>query len=179
MPNRLIGEPIKTESGTEPVTVAQVKTKLRETSTDNDTELTALIKPCRQEVERRANISIVEKTIVLSAYLDCKYKLPYEPVIEITTVELLTGYDVNGVAEYDTLDADEYRVTELFEFEPITAGTYKITYAAGMGTVPGDLQQIILSVIAIRYTHRSDELNEPKIREAINLLVRPYWIPHL
>ena len=178
MPNRLIGIEF-TESGAEPVTLAQVKTKLRITDSDNDTELTALITPCRQEVERRANMSIIEKSIVATVDLCGVYRLPYEPAKAITEVKLITGYDIDGAAEYDTLTGDDYLMTELYEFKSSFNGVHKITYTVGMETVPADLKEIILTVIAIRYEHRGDALNEIEISKAITQLVKPYWVPCL
>lgn len=177
--NRIISIKIEESDPTEPVLLADVKTRLRIDGTDYDTELTGLIKSCRQEVERTAHISIVPKTITLVADIYCQFRLPYGPVTGITSAKVSVGVETDGTTEYEDLTEDEFSTNEFNELTSTYSGNHVIVYTAETQEVSEDLKARIMSVIAIRYEHRSDALNEAKINDAIFEIVKPYWIPWL
>lgn len=161
----------RAESITEPVTLAEVKAWLiiDTVNTDDDTLLTALISEVRAAIESKTKLSLVERTIIVTADLTREFKLPHGPIRSIDEVLFRKG-TVNGAADYETLTTEDY-TTDGEDFKVICSqrrGRHKITCTTGYGAdeeidydnpTPEDLKKAILMEIAYRYEHRGDETN--------------------
>jgi uncharacterized phiE125 gp8 family phage protein len=159
-------------SVTEPVTLAEVKEWLIIDHTDDDTLLTRLISRVRGAVESKTKLSLVERTITVTADLVRETKLPHGPVREITEVLFRQGTNDDGTPDSITMTTEDYTTDgEDFKvFKSSKCGRHRISYNAGYGTdsgdtpvwncpVPDDLKTAILMEIAYRYEHRGDETN--------------------
>jgi hypothetical protein len=128
---------------TEIMTLTELKAHLQITYTDDDTYLTALIKACRQAVERFCNISLVAKTVTLIGDFHCEFELPYGPVSAFTSASLKTG---TGTYTAQTVNTD-YEVDGLANgfqiFKPFISGRWKLVYAAGFASL-STMQDIVL-----------------------------------
>lgn len=172
--NRIIDIKTTESSPTEPVTLVQAKAHLLIDHTADDTYVTSLITQCRRAVENACNIAIVQKVVVLTADWEEEWELPVGPHGTISEVKLRTG-TVGGIAEYQTLDADDEYTTdgELFKlFNSSSCGRHKITYTAGYSTVPDDLKLAILNEIAFRYENRGD--SKDGLCAGAAELIKPY-----
>lgn len=183
MSNRIIDVKRVESSPTEPVTLAQVKSHLIITVTDDDTMLTALITSCRKAIEEYCAISIVVKTVTLIADLCKEWELPYGPVTGIQGVSTRTGSEGSGPGTYATqtsgwtTDGNEFvsfipsgvggfnpgtPFTGYFQWGPYVSERgypctrYKIIYTSGYSTVPEPLKLAILNEIAFRYERRGE-----------------------
>lgn len=160
------------ESVTEPVTLAEAKSWLiiDTVNTDDDALLTLLISEVRAAIENKTKLSIVERTITVTADLTREFKLPHGPVREIDQVLFRKGTNADGTPDNETLTIEDY-TTDGEDFKLIKSGRcgrHKITYSTGYGTdeeidydnpTPEDLKKGILMEIAYRYEHRGDETN--------------------
>lgn len=149
-----------TDDATEPITLSAMKEFLRVTSTDDDTIITDLITISRQKLERYTGRSLVVKSIILTAYLDCPILLPYPKFDGVTTVKILQGQTSVGANDWDTLDAIDYQLLGTVDvtFIPQQAGVYEITYATDTYSVNAsgvlyDLKRICLWL----YENRGDD----------------------
>lgn len=201
MSNRIIDIKRVESSPTEPVTLTEVKAHLIITSTDDDTLLTALITQCRKAIEEYCAISIVSKTITMTADLCKEWELPYGPVTGIQSVQTRTGGEGSGPGVYATQESGWTTDGEEFlTFAPTTAGTfnpgapftghfqwgpyaspygstfmrYKIVYTAGYSTVPQALNLAIMNEIAFRYELRGNEMNFDGICFPARAIADPY-----
>jgi uncharacterized phiE125 gp8 family phage protein len=175
--NRIIDIKITEATITEAVTRAEAKRHcvVDAAFTADDTLFDDLIKECRQSIENACNISIVDKTVVLTADWKCEKELPYGPVKTITEVKFRTGTATDGTAQYDTLTGDDFSTDgELSKlFASSRCGRHKITYTTGFTTVPADLKLAILNEIAYRYENRGDEA-KAGISEGAQALCKPF-----
>lgn len=143
-----IYETFITDTGSEPVTLEQLKTFCRVTSSDDDDLLTELITIARKKIERYTLLSLVDKTIVLTGCLDSMFLLPWPNINEVTQVRYLEGQVVDtGVNDWDTLDDDEYQLIGYNQkhFNPHLNGTTEITYTTTANTDSGlkwDLKRV-------------------------------------
>lgn len=198
--NRIID--IKRVEGavTEPVTLTQVKAHLIITFTDDDTLLTSLITQARKAIEEYCSISIVPKTITLSAFLYTCNELPYGPVTGLQSVETRTGTEGSGPGTFATQASGwDTGGEEFLTFNPSWAGgfnpgvpftgyfqwgpyasahsyggsIYRLVYTAGYSTVPEELKLAILNEIAFRYEHRGNEIITG-ISEAARVIAHPH-----
>lgn len=161
----------KAESITEPVTLPEVKAWLiiDTVNTDDDALLTLLISEVRAAIESKTKLSLVERTIVVTADLVREFKLPYGPIRNIDEVLFRKG-TVSGSPDYETLTTEDY-TTDGEDFKVLCShrcGRHKITCTTGYGVdeeidydnpTPEDLKKGILMEIAYRYEHRGDETN--------------------
>lgn len=183
-------------SPTEPVTLAQAKAQLIVTSSDDDAKITELITQCRRSVENYAFVSMVAKTITLTADFNGEWELPYGPVNSITSVFKRTTPTGSGPVSYSadpgqwTVDGDEFKTfspaysnwasipvananqwmrPERYPYWLEYANRYKIIYTAGP-YAPEDLVLAILNEIAFRYEQRGDEVEiRPTISAELGL----------
>lgn len=197
MPSNRIIEINKTETGSEPLTLAQAKSHLIITFTDDDTLITSLITQCRQAIEEYCAISIVQKTIVFIADLFKGWELPYYPVIGIQSVQTRTGTEGSGPATYETQtsgweqEGSEFIPSPNFGFNPGSPFTghfqwgpdastsaagnrYKITYTSGYSPVPEALKLAILNEIAYRYELKGADKEFTGICNAARVIAGPY-----
>jgi uncharacterized phiE125 gp8 family phage protein len=160
------------ESITEPVTLAEVKAWLiiDMVNTDDDALLTLLITQVRQAIEKKTKLSLVKRTIIVTADLTREFKLPHGPIRSIDEVLFRKGTNSDGTPDYETLTTIDY-ITDGEDFKVINTnrcGRHKITYITGFGVdaeidydnpIEEDLKLGILQEIAYRYEHRGDETN--------------------
>jgi len=185
-----------TDLGSEFVTLAEAKTQLRVTFSDDNTEITALIKKARRHLENHLNISIVYQRIQLIAYLESEWKLPYGPVIGLESVSSSSGPSGSAPISYSpvdnySIDGDLFGpwgggignpnlfTERLSGCHPQSAGIrHKIVYTAG-NFCPDDLKDVMLQVITFLYENRGKDTNITGLKEVLsnadNYLV-PLWV---
>ena len=160
----LLRDPEMLDTGAEPVTLAEAKTHMRVTYTDDDAYITTLLKIARRNVEKRHNKSLVLKTVTaIVSNGNGKVELPYPPVIAISRMEDVDGNEI--VAADYTIEGGNFPWID----NPISAHL-QVTYTAGYPytvgattyTLPVEYKQEILEEIAYLFTHRGDEKRETK-----------------
>jgi hypothetical protein len=144
---------IRTVSGSEPVTLAQAKEYNRVLFSVDDSTIELLITQARETLEQATNLSLVEQTIelTLDTYKD-KFRLPYGPIVSVTTVTLNTGLGDDAVS------ADYISDNGLIKFNG--KGTLKAEYEAGGVEFQG-LKIAMLEMIAFLYTNRGTANDYP------------------
>lgn len=187
MAKNLIIDVKQTElGGAEPVTLAEIKTQAIVTYSDDDVLLARLGLLARRAVENYCSVSIVTKTVVLTADLYNEWELPYGPVTGITAVKTRAANEGSGPLSYTTSEAGwNTDGLEFVTFIPGGAGgfnpaipfrgyfqwgpyaspwgqtapqcRYQITYTTGYNPVPQDLKQAVLLQTAYLYDHRGEE----------------------
>lgn len=147
-----------TDSGSEPVTLADVQDWCSVTSSDYDNILTNLITVARKRVERYTHVSLVTKTVVVTAYLCQKTILPYPKFETMTSVEYLEGQDLAGANDWQTLTADEYQLIgdDVKYFIPLIYGCYRITYTTTAYT-DEEILTDVKRVVNWMFRNRGDE----------------------
>lgn len=163
--------------GVEPVTLAEAKTHLRVTFTDDDVEIYRMITRARKYIENYCNISIVLQRIQVVANICGCWDLPYGPVVDIETVENRELYNGSGPLVYVPATGDWFIDGDNFDSENTqhisTRDRFypdnrtRITYTAG-GYCPDDLKAAILAQLAFMYEKRGDT-GESKCDEALEL----------
>lgn len=166
-----------TETGAEPVTLAQAKAHLRVDFTDDDAYITALLTVGRMSIEGYTYLSLIQKNLIVTCDMLKDLELPYGPILSDNDSIILT--DADG----DTVDPTTYQITGV-SFKTISSLTQKyfratLQYSAGYTAVPMLLQQAILNEIAFRYENRGDSADtrksvNPGICEAAQVLAEPY-----
>lgn len=144
----------------EPVTVQQAKDWMRlegfiddESSSvidfDDDNDfIEMLITSARKMIEQFTGLSIVQKSFEVElTNLAGNIKLPFGPVIEITSLTTSTGTDE---LEYTTS-------INKAKLKTPCQSDLKIEYSAGFTEVPEWVNHAILTEVAYRYIHRGDE----------------------
>lgn len=168
----------RTELGSaEPVTLTEAKTQLRVTFTDDDTEITNIIKRARRHIEDYCNISIVNYSIVLIANFDSCWSLPYGPVLSISGVSTPTGTQGSGPVNYETATTNWNIDGDVFG--PAGCYRYRVTYLTGMAVVPDSLKAAILCQITYLYENRGKGENTTGLCPEAITLANPYrvlWI---
>jgi len=127
-----------TDTGSEPLTIQQAKDWMRVSTEDFDTEITALITVGRKRIEQYTQLSLVDKDVVLIAYLDKRIKLP--SLDEIDTVYFWDGDD------WEIKTSDDYDLFGEY-FYPKIAGKWKIEYTTAANTnelLVHDLKRVVL-----------------------------------
>ncbi len=150
--NRTINLKRVVDLGSEFITLAEAKTQLRVTFTDDDTEITSLITKARKAVENWCNISIVYQRIQFIGDLYVNWELPYGPVIGIESVENPLSTQGSGPVTYE-VNGDVWWQWGEGMFTPTPFKRYRITYTAG-NYCPEDLKQVILEVLTFMYENR-------------------------
>jgi len=143
----------RTITGSEPVTLAEAKAYNRVLFSVDDSTIELLITQARETLEQATNLSLVEQTIELTidTYKD-KFRLPYGPIVSVTTVTLNTGLGD------DTVSADYISDNGLIKFNG--TGTLKAEYEAGGVEFQG-LKIAMLEMIAFLYTNRGTASDYP------------------
>lgn len=159
-----------TDSATEPLTLAEVKTYLRIDGTDYDNILTPLIKTVRQLAEKITGRDMINKT--WKTYLDC---FPYRDGIELRKSKLQSITSINyytssvltllSSATYYVTDEDSYSSIYLVDGQSYPSTdtrkqAVEITFVSGYGIdatfVPEALKQAMLSHIAYLFENTGD-----------------------
>lgn len=136
----------KTTTGSEPVTLEEMKAWMRVSSTADDTLISSLITEARELIETALNHSIVEQTIELTASGREKLYLPFQPVTDVTTVKDMDGEDLPY--EFDGF---------IISFTSIS--TSITDYTAGYAAPPEGLLVGLKEVVAFLYENRGDAMN--------------------
>ena len=152
--NNVLSVALSPEDMTEPVTLAEVKRKLRimESTTEFDDELNDLITQCRQMFEEVLGISLIQRSVyaVLQNQLG-NIELPYGPINTVTNAQ-----DKNG----NSIDAANYEVLgQGFQYLETKYDWIGLTYTTNADTREG-LKEALLREICFRYNHRGDEDND-------------------
>lgn len=134
----------------EPVSLADMKAWLRVDYETEDALINQLISAARAGVEQYCSISIIEKTVNLTADWYGEWELPYAPVKSVVSVTTSTG----GAYSDATLGTDYYLDGAMFRYD---GGRVRVEYITGMDVVPPDLVADIKRVVAYLYEHRGDE----------------------
>jgi len=160
-----------TFSGTEAelITLTEVKTHLFETSTDNDTELTALLTQCRKALESFTSLTLCSGRTVTALLKNEKgnIEIPFAPVLTITTMHDIEGTEITST---------DYTIRGLtFKWIEAPCTSYlKLVYTVGYTVIPAELKLAILNEIAYRFAHKGDENLGVQICEASRSLAEPF-----
>ena len=131
-----------------PITLTEVKEHLNVDFTDQDDKLTALLSSAFREVELFTEKGLKTKTVRLSyTEINGTVALPFDPIQSITTVT-----DIDGVAITDyTLSGDKTKLSAY------SASGIKVTYVCGFATLPQDLKNAVLDIIAIDFDNKVED----------------------
>ena len=132
----------KSFTGSEPVTLTEVKNHLLISHSADDTLLGFLIEACREEIEGKLNKSLVAHTIIAEIKSMGSLELLYPPVASVTTLVDAEGTTI-------THEIRESVITTEIEYG-------KITYTTTANVTASDKLQL-LELIAYKYAHRGDE----------------------
>lgn len=186
-------------TGTEPVSLVDVKAHLRVDFTDDDVLLLAMMTAARQAIEDYCHISLVRKTITLTLEANeslrsnyaqpyqvrenfNKFEIPYGPIISVDLVTSIASDGSSAIA--CVLNQDYFLVGIAFKtIKIVNAFTNNIlVYTAGYTALPGPLRLAILNEIAYRYDSRGDSQGAVRatafthqgVCEAARILADPY-----
>jgi uncharacterized phiE125 gp8 family phage protein len=121
-------------SATEIVSVAELKEYLQIEGTAYDNTLAIFITAARQFIEAKCNISLIEKSVIVTIY-SSNYKpfeLPYSPITSITQVKWRKCPSEWQILIYD----DEYSTfgNNRVSIESSEVGLHEISYTLGVDT---------------------------------------------
>jgi uncharacterized phiE125 gp8 family phage protein len=152
------------DAAVEPVSRTDVKNWLRIDYTSDDTLIDSLISAARQHLEKLTGRSLANKKLSANIELTGEkpevwvVDLPYSPVICVDSVNIK-----EGINDYELLTAnDDYEVIggKLWLYG---RGIYTIVYQAGYGTLPYDLRNDLMTLVAWMYENRGKKMNaDPK-----------------
>lgn len=158
------GITILADAVVEPVSRTDAKNWMRIDYNTDDDLIDDLIVAARLHLEKLTGRSLTNK--LLKAMIECTgmmpevwmIDLPYSPLNCVDEVKYKTGINT-----YDTLTKNEdYEVIggKLWVY---ARGYYEVKYQAGYGTLPEDLQNDILTLVAWMYENRGKKMNaDPK-----------------
>lgn len=152
------------DTAVEPVSRTDAKNWMRIDYTTDDSQIDMLITAAREHLEKLTGRSLANKQ--LTAYVTTTgyepfvwaIDLPYSPLVCVDSV-----YIKEGINDFELLTKNEdYEIIggKLWLYLP---GTYKITYTAGYGSLPQDLRNDMLTLVAWMYENRGKKMNnDPK-----------------
>lgn len=152
-----------------PVTLSEVKVKMKVTGDDEDAVITGLIKTATKMCESDSGLSFTtqDRTITLDRFPCGTIILPYGPV---SAVKTFTYIDANGQSQ--SLIEDTHYILDKHnnparawpvDSWPTTKqrlNAVTIVYTAGFGdasSVPQGIKDAIMSLVATMYEHRQEE----------------------
>ena len=152
-------------TGTEPVSVSDMKAWLKVDFATEDTLITALITEVREHIEQFTGRSLVASTIVLTVYGEAHEPiyLPFPDVDEITESLPNTVTAKGGKRKYVVFGADD---------------EYQITYKT-LGNCPAGIKLAIKKAVAENYINRQNttELTAVKLPESTYHFLMQYTLP--
>lgn len=185
---------ITTAPAVEPVTLDEVKTRLRVDTTDDDTLITALITAQRQRIETLTGQALITRSVTEARDIgpaDGVLTLAVGPVSAVTEV---AAVDEDGART--TLDAASYLVDTASipgRIALVTGASwpvsdramagFEIAYDAGYGgtadDTPAPLREAIFALVADAYEHRvptdrADTSDERAMPPVVAGLIAPY-----
>lgn len=155
------------ESGTEPITLAEAKAwiKVDTAITADDVLVTELIKSARQQVEGFLGISLIARTVtgVLNNSAG-NIELPYGPLVSFTSLT-----DEDGT----TIAADDYELRGI-GFKNLKKPCYDYmtaVYTTGYTTVPENFKTAVKEQVAWLYDNRGEA---KELSEIVLHTLKPY-----
>lgn len=134
-----------------PISLDAVKLHLNVDFTDQDDKLTALLASAFREVELFTECGLKTKTVRLSyTQINGTIQLPYAPIQSITSVT-----DMNGNTL--VLGTDYELSGEKSKLSAYNGGGIKVTYVCGFSTLPKDIENAILDIIAIDFDNKAED----------------------
>lgn len=134
-----------------PITLAQVKEHLNIDFDDQDDKLTALLASAFREVELFTECGLKTKTVRLSyTQINGTVMLPFAPIQSITTV---VDFDNKALV----LDTDYELSGEKTKLSAYNGGGIKITYVCGFTSLPKDIENSILDIIAVDFDNKVED----------------------
>lgn len=181
---------VTVEPAVEPITLTDLKTRLRITVSEFDDELTHLIKAARKQVELDSHRALIEQTVTLNldAFPAGKViELRKPPVSSVTSVAYVDDnrasqtfasskytVDLNSTPpRIMLLDEETWETTE-----PNYPGAVTVTFVAGYGTATTDLpvEAILATVEWVRLHWGDCDGDGARYRNLINSLAwSGYW----
>ena len=160
----------------EPVTLDDAKIFLRVDTDDHDALLFDLIASAREQVERRASLALIQRTVRLTLPVcGSRLRLPLSPIQSL--VQVTAGGEAVE-AELDTRPHPAW-----LHFPARREGFVEIDLVAGFGTsdadVPIPLRQAVLLLVADAFEHRQREVGFERVSLRVDALIAPYWGPRL
>jgi hypothetical protein len=169
------GIAILADAVVEPVSLTDAKTWLRVDYDDDNVLINNLISAARVHIEKLTGCSLVNKVIRTNIELTGSepmvwmVDLPYTPLNCVDEVKYK-----NGINMFTTLVKDQ-------DFEIIggkiwfyAPGYYIIKYQAGFSTLPTDLKNDILTLVAWAYENRGKRFQGSDVA-ATRLTEYPFW----
>lgn len=134
-----------------PITLAEVKQHLDIDFTDQDDKLTALLASAFREVELFLQLGLKTKTVRMSyMQINGTVLLPYYPVQSITSVT-----DLDNVALVE--DVDYSFSGDKTKISAYSQNGIKVTYVCGYTTLPSDIKNAILDVVAVDFDNKVED----------------------
>jgi uncharacterized phiE125 gp8 family phage protein len=129
-------------TGSEPVSLADMKAYLRVFHTEEDAKITAMITEARKMLEYMTGLSLVEQTVTIKTEIDGRFKLPFGPVDNILSVTV-DDDDVSADVELNSID-DKGTLEASYDAGPYDCEVALKAYVAQMYTDPekGTMPQI-------------------------------------
>ena len=160
----------------EPVSLDETKLFLRVDHNVEDALITDLILSARQQIEHRANLVLISRSIRVSVRAKgVEARIPLHPVRE------LMGVAVDGEAIAAMLDSRPRPAR--IHLERAVHGLMDVDVVAGFGDtaaeVPVPIRQAILLLVADAYEHREREPGFERTSLRVDALLGPYWGPRL
>lgn len=151
----------------EPITLAEAKANLRVFGSDEDADITRMIRVARQMAEERLNRALMPQVLAFGADgFGCALRVPRPPLREVDSIKYV---DADGVEQ--TLTGTVYLLDDFVDPPTISAaygspwpttrtqpGAVVVQYQAGYAdaaSVPEPIRQWILLAINAFYEHRS------------------------
>lgn len=132
----------------EPLTIAELKSWMKISFTDDDVLIGELISSAREYLEQYTGLSLAQREITVVADIEDDFKLPYGPAQSITAV-----YKRWSSSWVDAdIDVDYEKIEDIFR--PYFVGMYKIVYVGGYSDLPYALEQDIKNLVAFGYQNR-------------------------
>lgn len=134
-----------------PITLAKVKQHLDIDFTDQDDKLTSLLASAFREVELFLQLGLKTKTVRMSyMQINGTVLMPFSPVQSITSVTDMDGTALVENTDYE-FSADKTKISAYSQ------NGIKVTYVCGYTTLPSDIENAILDIIAVDFDNKVED----------------------